>query len=71
MTDTMTTAIAPKAMEKNSVCGTIRTPTSAMTTVAPLKNTVRFAVAPVRATASRLLSPRANSSRKRDTTNSE
>ena len=63
----MTTKIAPRAVEKKSVCGMISMPTNAMTTVIPLNNTVRFAVAPVRATASRALSPFAISSRKRDT----
>ena len=60
--------MAPRPVAKNSVCGTMNTPSSAMTTVMPLKNTVRLAVAPALTTASRVLRPRASSSRKRDTT---
>ena len=67
----ITTRMAARAIEKNIVCGIIRMPTSAMTTVMPLKSTVRFAVAPALMTASSLLSPLASSSRKRETTISE
>ena len=66
-----TTRMAPSASDWWNDAGTISSPTSASTTVAPLKSTVRPAVSPARSTAARGDRPRANSSLNRDTISSE
>ena len=66
-----TTRIAPPARPRKIVVGTSIMPASASTTVRPLKNTARFAVAPDRPIASRLSCPFARSSRYLETMNSE
>ena len=69
--ETSTTRIAPPASALKIVLGTSSMPASASTTVTPLKNTARFAVAPERPIASSVSRPRARSSRNRDTMNNE
>ena len=68
---TRTTRIAPMPMDWKNDAGTITSPTSAITTVTPLKSTVRPAVAPAFTAASRLFKPPLSSSLKRETTRSE
>ena len=58
-----TTMIAPRPRLRKIVLGTNSIPSSASTTVRPLKNTARLAVAPVRPMASSLSKPRTRSSR--------
>ena len=48
----MVTRIAPVARLRKIVVGRMNIPSSASTTVSPLKNTARLAVPPVRAIAS-------------------
>jgi hypothetical protein len=62
-----TTKIAPLARLRKIVFGTISNPSSARTTVIPLKNTARLAVAPARPIASSLSRPWSRSSRYRAT----
>ncbi len=62
-TETSTTTIAPPASDRKIVVGTISIPASASTTIMPLKNTARFAVAPVAPIASSFSRPRCRSSR--------
>ena len=69
--DTTVTKIAPAANARKIVVGMMNMPSSARTTVIPLKNTARFAVAPAAPIASSLSKPFFRSSRKRDTMNSE
>jgi hypothetical protein len=59
----MTTKIAPAARLRKIVVGMISIPRRASTTVIPLKNTARLAVAPAASTASSFSSPRWRSSR--------
>ena len=66
-----TTRIAPAARLTKMLVGTMSMPSSASTTVMPLKKTARPAVPPATATASGTERPCASSSRKRDTMNSE
>ena len=68
---TRTTRIAPMPMDWKNDAGTITSPISAITTVTPLKSTVRPAVAPAFTAASRLVRPAPSSSLKRETTRSE
>ena len=67
----MTTRIAPNPSDWKKDTGTINIPIRAITTVVPLKSTVRPAVSPALATASYLSRPRLISSLKRDTISSE
>ena len=62
-TETMTTMIAPAARLLKIVEGTMSMPVSASTTVRPLKNTARLAVAPVMRMAACLSRPLLRSSR--------
>ena len=62
-TETSTTMIAPPASPRKIVVGTSSMPASARTTVRPLKNTARFAVAPDRPIAQLVASLSARSSR--------
>ena len=59
----VTTRMAPMARLTKMSVGTMSMPSRASTTVMPLKNTARLAVAPVTAMASILSRPRARSSR--------
>jgi hypothetical protein len=65
------TRMAPPARLRKIDTGTISIPSSASTTVRPLKNTARLAVAPERRIASSFSNPFFRSSRYRDTMNSE
>ena len=65
------TRIAPAGEARKIVVGMMNIPSSASTTVMPLKNTARFAVAPAAPIASSLSNPFFRSSRYRDTMNSE
>ena len=62
-TEISTTMIAPPASPRKIVVGTSNMPARAITTVNPLKNTARLAVAPDIPIASRLSRPRCRSSR--------
>ena len=55
MTAMMTTVIIPSPTLKKTLSGTIMTPSTATTTVIPLKSTARLAVAPVAAIAVQFL----------------
>ena len=66
-----TTVMAPTARLMKIDVGTMSTPSSAKTTVMPLKKTARVAVSPATPMASILSRPPRRSSRKRDTTKSE
>ena len=68
-TDTKTTMIAPPARLRKIVVGTRSMPANARTTVKPLKNTARDAVAPDARIASFFSRPLCRSSRYRDTMN--
>ncbi len=70
-TEIRTTMIAPPARPRKIVVGTSSIPARARTTVKPLKNTARLAVAPDLPIASILSRPRCRSSRYRDTMNNE
>ena len=63
--------IAPPARLRKIVFGTISSPSNARTTVIPLKNTARLAVAPARPIASSFSRPWSRSSRYRATMKSE
>ena len=63
---TITTRTAPRPSERKNAIGTMNSPNSAITTVTPLKSTVRPAVAPVRSTASATDRPLPISLRKRE-----
>jgi len=69
--DTSVTKMAPAASERKIVVGMMNIPRRASTTVIPLKNTARLAVAPAAAMASIFSKPFFRSSRNRDTMNSE
>ena len=68
---TNVTKIAPAASARKIVVGMMNMPSRARTTVMPLKNTARLAVAPAAPIASILSKPFFRSSRNRDTMNSE
>jgi len=70
-TETIPTRIAPAARLRMMLSGTSSIPTSAITNAVPLKRTARLAVPPAAAIASIFSRPRARSSRKRESTNSE
>ena len=63
--------MAPAASARKIVVGMMNIPSSASTTVMPLKNTARLAVAPAAPIASSFSKPFFRSSRNRDTMNSE
>ena len=63
ITATTTTRIAPSPMLRKMVLGSSSMPARATTTVRPLNNTARLAVAPPRSIASSLSPPAARSSR--------
>ena len=67
----ITTRMAPSPSDWKNDTGTMNIPISAITTVVPLKSTVRPAVSPALTTASYLSRPRLSSSLKRDTISSE
>ena len=71
MIETNVTKMAPAASARKIVVGMMNIPSSARTTVMPLKKTARFAVAPAAPIASSFSKPFFRSSRNRDTMNSE